>query len=739
MNEDSPTLTGPFSVPARRDMPSNIGCYQIVEVLGQGGMGTVYLAQQTEPVQRRVALKVVKWGMDRDVVLARFELERQALARMNHPSIAAVLDAGSTDQGYPYFVMEYVHGESITSYCNGHHLGVDERLHLFNQVCDAVAHAHRRMVIHRDLKPSNIMVTEIDNKPIPKVIDFGVARFTESSNELGLTSIGAPVGTPAYLAPEQIEGAPGTLDARVDVYSLGVVLYELLCGAKPYAESGTVHQLMMRILTEDPPTPSTRLAHLELEAKKAIQASMEERFLQRKLKGELDWIVMKAIARNRDERYDDVAQLQQDLERYYQNRPLLAKPPTMAYRLHKFLKRHRFGVVSGLAILVILITGLITTTAAMIRADKARRKAEEAEKTAQVTVDYLRQILASADPSQDGRDVRVVDLLDRASKMITSDMDGRPEIEAPLRKTLGWTYLELGLYDRAKIELQATIDLQTRVLGEDHLETLDTTNALGRLAYKLGHYDEAATVHRKVLERETALQGAEHPTTLWTMYNLAKALDRQGKLEEAEQLYRLNVTLRTKVLGPNHPHTLVSTNSLGLMLAKRNKLDEAEHLLRSNIEVLRRSLGREHPNTLNAMSNLVAVLNRYDRWDEALALAEELRPLQEKVFGQKHPETLETCAQQSFSLTRLNRCDQALPIAEMVLEERHNNLGPNHPQTHTSQLELAETLTCLGRYRQALPLYEQVLGAGQPKPTPADLYHPYEKGYQLCRTKLLLN
>lgn len=720
-------------------MPTAIGHYRILEVLGQGGMGTVYLAQQTEPVQRRVALKVVKWGMDRDVVLARFELERQALARMNHPSIATVLDAGSTDQGYPYFVMEYVDGESITSYCNSHHLGVDERLHLFGLVCDAVAHAHRRMVIHRDLKPSNIMVTEIDGKTVPKVIDFGVARFTESSQELGLTSIGTPVGTPAYLAPEQIEGAPGTLDARADVYSLGVVLYELLCGAKPYAESGTIHQLMMRILTEEPPTPSSRLAHLELEARRTIHASMEERFLQRKLKGELDWIVMKAIARNREDRYDDVSQLQQDLERYHQNRPLLAKPPTVGYRMRKFMRRHRVGVMSGLAILVVLIAGLIITTTAMIRAERARQKAETAEKTAQVTVDYLRQILASADPSQDGRDVRVVDLLDRASKMISTDMKGRPEVEAPLRKTLGWTYLELGLYDLAKSELKAAIELQTKVLGPDHLETLDTINAMGRLEYKLGHYAEAGAIHRRVLEQETLMQGAEHPTTLWTMYNLAKALDRQSNFEEAEKVYRLNVTLRTKVLGPNHPHTLVSTNSLGLLLAKRNKLDEAENLLRANIEVLRRTLGREHPNTLNAMANLVAVLNRYDRFEEARELAGELRPIQDKVYGANHPESLETDAQIGHALTRLGLCQQALTLHEKVLDERRRSLGPKHPQTQISQLELAEALTCLGQYQQALPLFEGVLGPNQHQESKPEYGSAYEKSYRLCRDKLHLN
>lgn len=715
--EDQPTLFydhGDKEKPSP-SLPSSIGPYRILSVLGEGGMGVVYLAQQEQPVLRKVALKVVRNGMENDLVFARFERERHALARMNHPHIASVYNAGSTEDGFPYFVMEYVEGTTITKHCDHYQLSLEQRLALFVQVCDAVAHAHRRMVIHRDLKPSNILVAHNDGVAMPKVIDFGVARFTTvEAEQSGLTSAGMPVGTPAYLAPEQIEGNPDDLDSRVDVYSLGVVLYELLCGSRPFDDSGNMIQVFTRILSHDVQTPSTRLTAGNTEIGViAAQRDVEEKMLARKLKGDLDWIVMKAIARDRDQRYLDVAQLRDDIRRYEQNHPVHAKPPSAGYRLKKFVSRHKAMVTGAVGVLIALVFGILGTTSAMLEAQAAKREAQEAEHTARVTVEYLRDILSSADPTQDGRQVKVADLLDHASQMLNQDLEDRPEIEAPLRKTLGWTYLELGLYERAEVQLIVALELQRQLLGDVHLETLNTQNALGRVYYKKGRYADAEALHRKAYEHEKMKQGIEHPSTLWTMYNLAKSLDKQGHLREAEELYRLNVKTRTKVLGSAHPHTLISQNSLGLLLSSMGRYREAEVLLLSNLEALRQASGESHPNTLNAIANLTTVKNRNKKYSEALALASSVHKKQTEVFGAEHPETLESLNQKAYALRHLGRCDEAHQINTELLTLRKNSLGQNHVQTQLTLLELASSLCCMDDHKLANSLFEQAFHAPQ--------------------------
>lgn len=712
--------------------PTQIGAYRIVDVLGQGGMGTVFLAEQTSPVKRQVALKVVKLGMERELILARFHLERQALARMNHPFIATVFDAATHD-GNPFFVMEYVDGEPITDYCNRHKLSLNDRLDLFYKVCSAISHAHQRMVIHRDLKPSNILVTYRDNEAIPKIIDFGVARDNTDNEETGLTHAGVPLGTPSYLPPEQIEGNSSDLDARADVFALGVVLYELLAGCKPF-DTKQVHRLLMRIQEEDSPPPSERFQSLDskqLAIAEERQTTPVE--LVQKLSRELDWIVLKAVARHREERYDSVSSFQSDLRRYKLNHPILAKPRSAGYRARKFIRRHRVGFVASVVVFLVLVLGITGTTVGMIRADRARAEAVKAEKTARITVDYLREILSSADPSVDGRQVKVADMLDKASNMIQKDFEERPEVEAPLRKTLGWTYLELGLYERAEEQLKRCIELQEELLGPDHLETLASINAMGRLHYKLGRYAEAEAIHRRVYEKELEVQGLEHPTTMWTMYNLAKALDKQRKFQEAEQLYRLNVSVRTKALGPKHPHTLISINSLGLMLAGLDRIREAETLLRTNINALKVNMGDEHPNTLNAMANLVKVLNQGKQYSKAQELAEEVEVVQMRVFGANHPETLQTLGQRALAMGHLDLCDKAQAINEGLLKTSKRILGDTHPQTQETRLALASNLCCLERHEEAVEMFRSVLGhSDDVAQADRGRFASYEAAYGTC-------
>jgi non-specific serine/threonine protein kinase/serine/threonine-protein kinase len=703
-----------------------VGPYRLEEVLGKGGMGTVYLARQDEPVQRRVALKVLKAGAVSPTAVARFEAERQALALMNHQSIATVFEAGTTSEGLPYFAMEVVDGKPVTTYCDSCRLGLGDRLALFLDVCDAIQHAHQKMVIHRDIKPSNVLVTLRDGRAVPKVIDFGISKGTQEPlvHHEGLeTQDGSPIGTPIYMSPEQIEGTG--IDARVDVYALGVLLYELISGALPFEVSGSQpYQIMMRIIGEEPVPPSQRIGTLGERAHEiAASRGLEVAGLRRMLRGDLDRIVMTAMAKDRDLRYASVADLKADVVRYLNHEAVLAMPPTVAYKLAKFVRRYRGTVVTASLLFLSLIVGLTATSKAMINARRARDQARQAERRANATVEYLRKVLSSVDPGVDGRQVRVVDLLAKASEMITSDLADQPETEAAVRKTIGLALLELGMFEESGPELERAVAIQRRLLGEDDPETLHTINALGRLSYKLGMYRQAAAIHRAVLEKQQSLLGPEDPTTLWTMYHLAKALDKQGHITEAEQLYRRNVEIRRKVLGPEHEHTLVAINSLSLFLGASGRPVEAEQLQRENLERLTRTMGPHHPDTLRARANLVEILNRQQRWPEAEQLAHETLLLENQVLGDDHPETLGTSHQLAVAMYEQGRFRDAEALLRRVLAQRAAKLGPDHPDTLETSLYLGLALYRLGHRAEAERLATSSLEAIS-QDLPADHWRP---------------
>ncbi len=685
------------------------GVYDRVSVLGRGGMGTVYLAEQTEPVHRRVALKVMNpVGSQKERIFARFRAERQALALMNHPHIATVYDAGVTDDGWPYLAMELVDGEPISRYCDRRNLGIRERLGLFLQICAAIEHAHQKMVIHRDLKPSNILVAEQEGHAIAKVIDFGIAKGTERdlTGHEGLTQAGLPVGTPMFMSPEQIDGRGQDIDARADIYALGVILYVLLSGGQPFdTGDGEVFRLMTRVIEEEPPLPSARFEAMgEKREAIALQRGTDISSLKRQLRGDLNGIVMKAMAKNREQRYGSVADLRADIHRYLESRPVSARSTNWFYQSQKFFRRHVFGMVVGLLIFLGLVVGIAMTSIAMMREKRAKLAAKESETTTRSTLTYLRKILATVDPNAPDRNLTVIDLLGQASEMISKDLAGQPEVEGAIRQTIGWTFLELGLYEEAEAELERAVDVQGRVLGKNHPDTLEAVNAMGRLWYKKGRYEEAEAVHREVLALQEASLGEEDPVTLWTTYNLAKALDRQGKWNEAERLYRRVLSTRTRLLGAEHPHTLVSVNSLCLLLSHVGKLAEAERLQRANMNKLRRILGPENPNTLNSMANLVEVLNMAGKYGRAKSLGEKALEGEKKVLGPGHPETLATMTQLCHAYTRTGELDRAEAMLPWVLERQLEILGERHPQTIESMVAMANLHVSRERYQEALPM-----------------------------------
>jgi len=672
--------------------PANIGPYRILGILGRGGMGTVYLAEQDEPVRRQVALKIINWGMESENIIARFHSERQALALMNHPYIAAVYEADKTPEGVPFFVMERVDGEPVLQYCDRVKLSVQDRLKLFLKVCEGVHHAHQKMVIHRDLKPSNILVVERDGVPDPKLIDFGIAKATKVgvfSEQPGLTQEGSPLGTPMYMSPEQVQGE--NLDARADVYALGVLLYELLVGTAPFnAKNADYFHLLVKVVEEEPPAPSTRLTSLKGNSGEIVKVrGTDQKGLVRQLKGDLDWVILKAMEKERHRRYGSVAELKADIENYLQCKPVSAKPPSFQYNVLKFVQRHKVGVVAAFLVVLALILGIAGTTFGMMKAVDAREQAEASRQRAVGTLAYLQKILSSVDPSSEGRQMKIVDLLEGAVNTVDQELNGQPQVEAMVRKTIGWSFLEMGLYEEAEAQLRRSHLLQSQTLGPNDLETLSTYNALGRVLYKKGQYALAESIHRVVYRIESERLGPSHSTTLWTRYNLAKALDKQGQFGEAESIYRDIVDTRTQTLGPLHPNTLVAINSLALLLAFDDRGAEGEAMQTSNLEALEATLGRSHPQTLNAMANLVAIRFLVGQNVAAEHLAEETIALQVEIMGETHPEALETQTYLAKAQLAMGNFAEAETKLSKVLDIQCETLGEKNPETIGTQASLA--------------------------------------------------
>jgi non-specific serine/threonine protein kinase/serine/threonine-protein kinase len=468
MSEDShppddlePTVTaGPFD----GGTPQRIGDYRILQKLGEGGMGEVFEAEQERPVRRKVALKLIKWGMNTKQVVARFESERQALAMMDHPNIARVYDGGATEQGRPYFAMEFVRGEPITQYCDRHLLNTRERLKLFMQVCEGVQHAHQKGIIHRDLKPSNVLVAIQENKPVPKIIDFGVAKATEQrlTEKTVFTQMGVLIGTPEYMSPEQAEMTVLDIDTRTDVYSLGVMLYELMTGVLPFdpkeLRSSGFDEIRRKIREEEPSKPSARISTLPDVAKKR---KIELPTLRRELKGDLDWITLRAMEKDRTRRYGSPNELAADVDRYLTDQPVLATPPSAVYRTRKFVRRHKVGVLAGAVVVLALLAGIAGTTIGLVRATRAEAEAKREAAAAKQVSDFLVDLFNVSNPSEArGSTITAREILDRGAERIEEELKDQPLVQAQMMHTMGKVYRSLGIYDEADSMLERAVDLR---------------------------------------------------------------------------------------------------------------------------------------------------------------------------------------------------------------------------------------------------------------------------------------
>jgi eukaryotic-like serine/threonine-protein kinase len=738
-----------------------IGPYKLLQPIGEGGMGTVYMAEQVQPVRRTVALKLIKAGMDSRLVLARFGAERQALALMDHPSIAKVLDAGATAEGRPYFVMELVKGIPITKFCDERQLTLRERLELAIPVCQAVQHAHQKGIIHRDLKPSNVLIALYDDKPVPKVIDFGVAKATgpRLTDQTLYTEFGAVVGTLEYMSPEQAQLNQLDIDTRSDIYSLGVLLYELLTGSTPLDRKRFKETAFLEVLRvireEESPQPSVRLSMIEGLPSIAACRNIEPRKLSGLLRGELDWIVMKALEKDRNRRYETANDLAADLRHYLDDEPVQACPPSAGYRLRKLVRRHRGPVLAAALMLLALLAGVVGTTCGLIRANQAlqaeaeqralaeanERKALEQKRIAEAVRTFLQQdLLRQADATEQANAVRqtgggfetienptIKELLNRAAAelmpgKIEAKFPQQPQVQASILRTVGATYWGIGEYARAVDFLKRSSDIYRHTLAADHPDTLATLEQLAGAYLLAGRMAEAVALYEQVRDVCVKKLGPDHPQTLITLHGLAGAYLQVEKAAEAVALCEQVRDARVKTFGTEHPQTLATLYTLAEAYRVAGRTAEAIALCEQVRDSLVKSFGADHPETLGTLQTLAEAYRVAGKTAEAIALLEQVRDTSVKKLGSDHPLTLMTMHSLVWGYLSIGNTAEAVALCEHLRDVCVKKLGDHHPLTLIVLNSLAGAYLFSGKTSEAVALYELVrdmcvktLGADRPQ------------------------
>ncbi len=708
-------------------LPDQIGPYRLLKILGEGGMGAVYLAEQTEPLRRQVALKLIRPSRVDRQAIHRFEAERQALARMNHPNVAQVYEAGNTELGQPYIVMEYVPGLSITEYCDRNRLTVRQRLELFATVCDGIQHAHQKGIIHRDVKPGNILVTEAEggeSRPVTKVIDFGIAKGMEEPLTGGGHSMTGDrlLGTPAYLSPEAFEVTDhGTdLDTRSDVYALGVVLYELLVGALPCGSKNDSFLAAMRqITTGEPPAPSARFKGLEPAAREARAAERRSPApaLERSLRGDLDWIVLKAIARKRSERYVSAAELAEDLGRYRRSVPVVAGPPSRLYHTAKFVRRHRLAVAAAVLLAVALLAGIAARTVEAARANReaarANREAEAARQygaEADGVVRFLVELFDVSDLGVSrGGTVTAQELLERGADRVRREYRSQPLAQARLMDTMGTVYRKLGLYDEAEPFLASSLELRQELLGEGHVDGASSLANLATLYWHQGRYAEAEPLAQRALAIREAALGSDHPDVATSLDDLALVYRRQARYDQAEPLFLRALKIREAFFGGRHRDVAVTLNGLAILYWNQGRYDAAAPLLRRALEIWEKALGADHLEVAATVNNLAGVYRDQGRYAEAETLYQRALEIRRQTLEASHPAIGYSLSNLALLYRRQDRLAEAEPLYQQALEIWEESLGPEHPDVAFLLNNLALLYHQLDRDRAAEPLSRRAL------------------------------
>tara|TARA_R110002072_G_scaffold273219_3_gene433761 strand:+ start:52998 stop:55784 length:2787 start_codon:yes stop_codon:yes gene_type:complete len=748
------------TAPAGPGDGARIGRYQLQQKIAEGGMGSVWMAQQREPIKRRVAVKVIKLGMDTVQVMARFEAERQALAMMEHPNIAKVLDAGSTEIGRPYFVMEYIEGTPILEHCNRQKVDTAGRLRLFLKVCNAIQHAHQKGVIHRDIKPSNVLVALHDAVPVPKVIDFGVAKATgsELTERTLFTQHRQMIGTPAYMSPEQISGSD--IDTRSDIYALGVLLYELLTGTTPFDNTELVTkgvvEMVRTIREDDPPKPSTRISTLGDEALQV--ASMQRSDAARlgtKLRGDLDWIVMKCLEKNRTRRYETANELAADVQRHLDTQPVLARPPSAGYRLRKFVRRNRGQVLAGAIVATTLVLGLVVSGMGWRWALDERAQAE-------VLVRFLDDTLQGIGPSvAKGRDITMLkEMMDAAGQRIEQgELAAAPQAEARLRGTIGGIYRDLAQYDEAQAMLEPALQLAHSCFSNEHEQVARAMSNLAILHYVRGNLSDAERLSREALRinqllfpgddrRVASAQGnlamllqargehaqaerlyraslamnrrlfaGDHRSIAWGLQALATLLSAQGDTLAAEPLYFESLAMNRRLLPGDGPRVATGLGHLGILLHGRGEFDRAEQYYRESLAMNQRLFPHDHPNVATGLNALAMLLEGRGEVAEATKLFVESMEMSRRLFAEDDPNgavDLDALASLYWSQQQF---DKSIPLFEQALTARQAKLGGQHLDTLTTVAKLGVNYHQAGRLTDALPLLEEAVAASFEQPT----------------------
>ncbi|MCP3979109.1 MAG: serine/threonine protein kinase [bacterium] len=656
-------------------VPERIGPYRILEKLDEGGMGVVYRAEQERPLRREVALKLIKLGIESRQVIARFESERQALALMNHPNIARVFDAGATEDGRPYFVMEFVEGIRINAFCDQHRLNVRQRLELFLQVCDGVQHAHQKAIIHRDIKPSNILVAVVDERPVPKIIDFGISKAIESIPGDGApaTEIGQFVGTPEYMSPEQAELGGGHVDTRSDVYSLGVVLYELLSGSQPLSSEDVrgagFPETFRRIREEDVMLPSLRLGRDDTLPSLARARRAEPATLVRKLRGDVDWITMKALEKDPARRYSSPAELAADIGRHLSGEIVLAGPPSKLYRAGKFVRRHKVGVVFAAILFALLLGFTVTMTFQRGQIASERDRASQQAVTAERTLELMVEMFRRSNPgASQGDTVTAREVLDGATERIEGDMADDPVIQARLMTAVGTVYRNLGMHDRALELLERSKERLDSLLGPQHPESLTTNNVLAFMYFYRGRLDEAEVLYLENLDYTRDSTDGDDVVVLTAMKGLANVYAEQDRFVASETLSLEMLETARRALGDEHPLTLQALKDIGVMYRMSGRPALAEPYTVEAVDKQRAVHGPRHPHTLSAMNSLAVLYMDLGRHEDSERLYRETLVLKRQVLGAEHPSTLATEYNMACLAALDGRSEEAIATLRSAIE-----------------------------------------------------------------------
>jgi non-specific serine/threonine protein kinase/serine/threonine-protein kinase len=747
-------------VPRPRGYVPEVPGYELRERIGAGGMGEVWSAEQREGIRRAVAVKLIRAGMGTDQLLARFDAERQALALMDHPSIARVYDAGTTTDERPFFVMELIRGTPINEFCDRHRFDVEQRLELFLKVCDGVQHAHQRAIIHRDLKPSNILVTRQDDLPAPKIIDFGLAKALghRLTDETVYTRHGEIVGTLEYMSPEQADPRGEEVDTRTDVYSLGMVLYVLLVGALPFdrnvVREGGLPALQRLITSQDPPRPSTRVSQLGRDSSDAAERRRTTPdTLSGTLRGDLDWIVMKALEKSPDRRYASVERLAADVRRYLGDLPVQARPPSAGYRVRKFVRRHRLEVAAATGVVIALVVGVVVATVGLVRARVAEREAIRQAETATRVTEFLVDLFEVSDPSQAlGETITARELLERGTETV-ADLADEPVIRGHLEGTLGSVYSNLGLYDEATRLLESAVatlrgvegeqaqaslagslhnlgvvyDLQGRyadaeqvfrdklALAEqrdepDEQELARTLNSLGIVLWNQGRYAESEEVFQRALTVREQLFGAESSEVAKTLFNLGNLAHALGELDRAEQYFTRALAIERAVKSPDHPDIAASLNNLGSLYKDLGRLDEARRSTEEALAIWEKVLGEDHPDVGIAVHNLGNLERDAGDLDRALELYARARGIWVATLGPDHVYVAVNDSQEAAARAARGETGIAEELYERSLATLERAVGSDHPTVAEALIAYAVLLDDTGRTEEAAELRTRAEG-----------------------------